>query len=98
MEQRARRPGHTVPRPGFDEVGLGCEMGSRVDVPVGAGDDDGVIALVPLEEFGDAGGDRGTTGHGQRTPFAEVVLNVDDQQGAAHHTSSVATSAGGPAS
>jgi hypothetical protein len=54
---------------------------TRVDVPVGRRDDVVVVGHVRVDVVADHPGDLGPAGDGQGSALAEVVLDVDDDQG-----------------
>ena len=79
VELRARSSGHTVPRPGVDEVRFIGEMDARVDVVVG-GRHHVVIAVRAGQQPGNGMGHGGSAGDRQRAAFTEIVLDIDDDQ------------------
>ena len=76
--------GHTVDGPGVDEVGIGREVVTGVDVPVLGGDHQGVVVPVGGRVGGDPLGDGVAAGDRQRAALAEGGLDVDDDKGPAH--------------
>src|SRR5699024_10937599 len=76
--------GPAVHRPGLHKVRTLGEVCARVDVPVLGGDDGGVLAVTLLQELGEIRSRLGAAGHRQRPTFAEVVLNIDDDQFLSH--------------
>ena len=75
---------HAVHGPGILEVGGLAEMVARVHVPVLGRDDHFVGRLVGLQVAGDQGSDLGASRSREGAAFAEVVLDVDDEQRSGH--------------
>ena len=63
--------------PPADVVGALGKMGARVVVPIGGGDDRGVLVGVPENVCADPSGYLGAPGNGEGPALAEVVLHVD---------------------
>src|SRR5262249_20729291 len=82
VELRPERTDHAVRRPAVHVVRRLAEMRARVDVVVLGGHD--MVPVAGLHGRRDGAGHRGATGHRQRTALAEIVLDVDDDQGSAH--------------
>jgi len=80
--------GHAVPRPAVLEIGRIGEVRTRIDVPVLGGNNVVELAVVGVHELADGAGNIGTAGHGQGAALAEVVLDVNDDQGTGHQFSS----------
>jgi hypothetical protein len=79
-------------RPGVDEVRLLGPMASGVVVPVGGGDQGGILLAVLADVVLDPARDLDAIGHRQRSALAEVVLDVDDDQCPGQRSSSVSGS------
>src|SRR5699024_6239753 len=75
------RPGDAVDGPGVDVVGVVGEVRARVDVPVLGGHDVGVTVAVGVLVLTDEAGDLIAAVGGEGTAGAEVVLDVDDDEG-----------------
>src|SRR5690606_5155461 len=84
VEARALGAGHAVGGPGVHVVRVVGEVAARGDVVVAGGYDVPVSGRGLPDQLGDGGGHVGPAGHGEAAPLAEVVLHVDDDQGAAH--------------
>jgi hypothetical protein len=63
-------------------------MCARIDVPVLGGNNVVKLEVVGVNVLTDRPGDVGAAGHGKRTAFAKVVLDVNDDQGTGHQFSS----------
>jgi hypothetical protein len=87
MRLGARGADPAVRGPAVHEIGLLGEVVTRVDVPVQGADHRPVAIPVRTDVLGDRCGHGASAGHRQRTTLAEVVLHVDDDQGAAHGSS-----------
>ncbi len=92
MERLAVGADHTVRRPAVDEIGVVGEMVARVDVVVPGGDHDvvrrglGVLPRPVVQQLADPVRHCCATRDGEASPFAEVVLHVDDDQRTLHPT------------
>ncbi len=84
------RPADAVHRPGVDEVRRGREVSAVVVVavmPIARRHDHRIPGGVRIEVVGDAFGHRVPALYPQRAALGEVVLHVDDEEGAAHVSS-----------
>jgi hypothetical protein len=79
MELRTRGPGHAMPGPGGHEIRVVGEVAARVDVMVPGRHDVRVWRVLRIPR--NLCRDTGPAGHLQASPFAEVVLHVDDDEG-----------------
>src|SRR5690606_1183190 len=77
-------PGDAVRGPGVDVVRVVGEVSSGGDVVVPGGHHVPVAGRCLPDQLGDRGSHFRPTGHGEAAPFTEVVLHIDDDQGAAH--------------
>ena len=84
VEQRAVTPDPAVRRPAVHEVRRVAEVRARVVVPVGGGDDHGILPVVGEDVLADPPRHLRATGDGERAALAEVVLDVHDHQRTAH--------------
>ncbi|MCY1310446.1 hypothetical protein D9M70_606350 [compost metagenome] len=82
MQLRAGRAGNAVRRPAVNEVGGFGEVGAGLDVPVLRSHDVVELAVVGVHVLADGARDVGPALDGQGTALAEIVLHINNNQGA----------------
>src|SRR5665811_1519815 len=80
VKERPVRADSAVWGPRVDVVGVLCEVRAGVVVPVGGGDDRGVLVAMAENVCADPSRDLGASGHGEGPALTEVVLHVDQDQ------------------
>ena len=88
MQFRALGASDAVRRPAFLEVRCIREMRTGIDVPVLRRQHMVELVVMGLDVFADGASHGCPAGHRQGSPFAEVVLDIDDDQGTGHQFSS----------
>ena len=79
---------HAVLRPAVDEVRIVREVSARIDMPVLGCHDVVKLSVVGVNVLADGTGELRPALDGHGAAFAEIVLHVDDDQGAGHQFSS----------